>query len=163
MIQPGLSTGLQGYILTQSSQISNKYSSITAHHWKNVCPASFERSTLHSGACGQCWAHQCFMSSWTLGSVNLRPMRRLASCTVLRGLSAACHISLCITLCVCSKASNAAWAATHRWQGSVERSWCSRYQGATTGSSEQKTHALIVNSYASWVLPTWFLAASPTL
>ena len=36
-------------------------------------------------------------------------------------------------------------------------------RSATTGSLEQKTHALIVNSYASWVLPTWFLAASPTL
>ena len=36
-------------------------------------------------------AHQCFMSACTLGSLNLRPIRRLASCTVLRGFSAACR------------------------------------------------------------------------
>ena len=33
---------------------------------------------------------QCFMSLWTRGSWNLRPIRRLMSCTVFLGLMAAC-------------------------------------------------------------------------
>jgi hypothetical protein len=98
----------------QSNKPGINNSSIVADHWKAVCPVSGGRSTLRSEAYGRRRAHQCFMSSWTLGSVNLRPMRRLASCTVLRGLSAACSIPLCITLCVRSKASDVAGAATHR-------------------------------------------------
>lgn len=57
--------------------------------WSTICAQ--ERRSQHRGKDGDAKAEertlngQCFMSDWTSASANLRPMRRLASKTVLGG------------------------------------------------------------------------------